>query len=131
MKIRVYYEDSDAQGIVYHANYIKFCERARSEMFFDAGIWAFSNECQFVVSSLNAKFLKSAKLGDILDVKTSVVGLKRTNVTLLHEIYKIADINGNECNDLVFSCEVTCVCMSYLKISKIPKDISLFFKAQA
>ena len=35
MKIRVYYEDTDAGGIVYHANYIKYCERARSELFFE------------------------------------------------------------------------------------------------
>lgn len=130
MKIRVYYEDSDAQGIVYHTNYIKFCERARSEMFFGAGIRAFSDECQFVVSSLNAKFLKPARLGDMLNVKTSVVELKRTSVILLHEIYKIADINGSECSEFVFSCEVTCVCMSNSKISKIPEEISVFFKAQ-
>ena len=38
MKIRVYYEDTDAGGIVYHTNYIKFCERARSEVFFQRGI---------------------------------------------------------------------------------------------
>lgn len=34
MKIRVYYDDTDAGGVVYHANYLKFCERARSELFF-------------------------------------------------------------------------------------------------
>jgi len=38
MKIRVYYEDTDAGGIVYHANYIKYCERARSEHFFARGV---------------------------------------------------------------------------------------------
>ncbi|MEN8727803.1 MAG: acyl-CoA thioesterase, partial [Sulfurovum sp.] len=37
MKIRVYYEDTDAGGIVYHTNYIKYCERARSEIFFQRG----------------------------------------------------------------------------------------------
>ncbi|MDY3200170.1 MAG: acyl-CoA thioesterase, partial [Arcobacter sp.] len=37
MKVRIYYEDTDAAGIVYHANFIKYCERARSEIFFRQG----------------------------------------------------------------------------------------------
>ncbi|MDD3597397.1 MAG: acyl-CoA thioesterase, partial [Sulfuricurvum sp.] len=37
MQIRVYYEDTDAGGIVYHSNYLNFCERARSHLFFDVG----------------------------------------------------------------------------------------------
>ena len=66
MKIRIYYEDTDAGGIVYHANYIKYCERARSEMFFDPEVKPFSKDGHFVVSEIRAKFKKPAVLSDIL-----------------------------------------------------------------
>ena len=65
MKFRIYYDSTDAGGIVYHTEYIKFCEQARSEIFFKNGIF-FENE-GYVVTNLNAKFLSSAKLGDIIE----------------------------------------------------------------
>ena len=65
MRIRVYYEDTDCGGIVYHTNYIKYCERARSELFFAQGTPPSHATCGFVVSALEAKFLGFAKLGDI------------------------------------------------------------------
>ena len=77
MKIRIYYEDTDAGGIVYHANYIKYCERARSEMFFGSDVKPFSKDGHFVVSEIRAKFKKPAVLGDLLEVKTSVASLKK------------------------------------------------------
>jgi len=54
MKIRVYYEDTDSGGVVYHTQYLAFCERARSEIFFQNGI-DFS-ESGFVVRDLEATF---------------------------------------------------------------------------
>ena len=61
MKIRVYYEDTDTGGIVYHTNYIKFCERARSEMFFERGmVPSQSDESGFVVRNLSANFLATS-----------------------------------------------------------------------
>ena len=52
MKFRIYYEDTDAQGIVYHSNYFKFCERARSEAFIKSGIDIFSSRAYFVVNKI-------------------------------------------------------------------------------
>lgn len=88
MEIRVYYEDTDCGGIVYHSNYLKFCERARSEMFFDKGKMPYNQTLGFVVRSLSANFIKSAKLGDVLEVKTSILELKKVQLTLKQEIYK-------------------------------------------
>ena len=76
MKIRIYYEDTDAQGIVYHANYIKFCERARSEALMQAGVDFARADAHFVVSELCAKFLRPARLGDTLEIHTSLAALK-------------------------------------------------------
>ena len=78
MNIRVYYEDTDLGGIVYHANYIKFCERARSEIFFKNKIVPIDNKQNgFVVRNLKADFLATSTLGDLLSVVTSLIMLKR------------------------------------------------------
>ena len=83
MKIRIYYEDTDAGGIVYHANYIKYCERARSEMFFGSEVKPFSKDGHFVVSEIRAKFKKPAVLSDIL-----IAELKKMPAIVKHQIYK-------------------------------------------
>lgn len=78
MKVRIYYEDTDAGGIVYHTNYIKYCERARSEHFFSHGMLpGDTNKYGFVVRKINADFLGSTKLGDLLTVRTSILELKK------------------------------------------------------
>jgi acyl-CoA thioester hydrolase len=89
VKIRVYYEDTDAGGIVYHTNYIKYCERARSEIFFSKGMMpGEDNKNGFVVRDLKAQFLSTAKLGDLLEMKTQILELKKSSVILLQEIFK-------------------------------------------
>jgi acyl-CoA thioester hydrolase len=68
--IRVYYEDTDAAGIVYHANYIKFMERARTEWLralgFDQRAIAREHGIAFVVRSANVEFLRPARFNDQL-----------------------------------------------------------------
>lgn len=86
MKIRVYYEDTDCGGIVYHTNFIKFCERARSEVFFSVGKMPCVQDAGFVVRSIKANFYKSAFLGDLLEVKTQILELKKATLILLQEI---------------------------------------------
>ncbi|UFH58293.1 YbgC/FadM family acyl-CoA thioesterase [Sulfurovum mangrovi] len=89
MKVRIYYEDTDAGGIVYHTNYIKYCERARSEHFFSRGMMpGEGNKSGFVVRKIDADFLGSARLGDLLEVRTSVEEFKKSSLILLQEIYK-------------------------------------------
>ena len=82
MKIRIYYEDTDAGGIVYHTNYIKYCERARSEAFFETGLNFTKEGGYFVVSALEAKFLASAVLGDEVVVRTKLIELKKASLVL-------------------------------------------------
>lgn len=89
MKIRVYYEDTDAGGVVYHSNYLKFCERARSELFFQKGADIFdSKRGHFVLSRADCSFLKPAKLGDVIEVRTQILRLRGASVNLRQEIYK-------------------------------------------
>ena len=120
MKIRVYYEDTDTGGIVYHTNYIKFCERARSEMFFERGmVPSQSDESGFVVRNLSANFLATSKLGDMLDVTSNIVTLKNSSLTLLQEVWKK--------DEKIFSMEVVLVYVDKGKPSRIPKVFSEVF----
>ncbi len=112
MKRRIYYNNTDAGGVVYHTEYIKFCEQARSEIFFQKGI-NFTQNSGYVVKELNAKYIKSAKLGDLIEIKTSLIKLKKASITLLQEIFLE--------NEKIFSLNITLVYIENSKISKIPK----------
>ncbi|EFT7220397.1 acyl-CoA thioesterase [Campylobacter jejuni] len=89
MKMRVYYEDTDAGGVVHHSNYLKFCERARSEIFFNKKVDIFdASKGHFLLAKANCNFLKPAKLGDMIEIKTKILEVKNASVEILQEIYK-------------------------------------------
>ena len=122
MKIRVYYEDTDAGGIVYHTRYINFCERARSEIFFNNGMLPTGGEKSgFVVRKIDADFLGSAKLGDLLEVKSRLVELKRSSTTLLQEVW----LEERK----LFSMTILLVYMDHGKISRIPAHFLELFES--
>ena len=125
MKIRIYYEDTDAGGIVYHTNYIKFCERARSEAFFQAGLNFTKEGGYFVVSSLEAKFIASAVLGDEVFVRTKILELKKASLVLEQEIYKFDDKNAEK---LLFRATITLAFMKEEKLAKINEEIKKFLE---
>lgn len=77
MKLRVYYEDTDASGVVYHANYLKFAERGRTEMmrafgFEHSGIAA-ATGAVFTVTRAAADYRSPARLDDLLEIETRIV----------------------------------------------------------
>lgn len=120
MKIRVYYEDTDLGGIVYHANYLKYCERARSEVFFAQGRNPTLGEGSgFVVRHIDANFVATATLGELLEVKTSLVTLKNASIVLLQEIWKE--------EHKVFSMKITLVYLHAQKPSRIPESFKEIF----
>ncbi|MCX6074977.1 MAG: YbgC/FadM family acyl-CoA thioesterase [Campylobacterales bacterium] len=88
MNIRVYYEDTDVGGVVYHSNYLNFCERARSQLFFDAGRSPILEGGHFVAKHIEADYLKSAKFADVVEVKTQLIQLKNASFTLLQQIFR-------------------------------------------
>jgi len=114
VKIRVYYEDTDVGGVVYYANYLNFCERARSEAFFERGISPILEDGHFVARKLNADYLKSAKLGDILDVQTQLIEMKAASFTLKQTIFRD--------DEKVFTLEILLVHIGFdAKIQKMHK----------
>ena len=72
--VRVYYEDTDAGGVVYHSNYLRFAERARTELLREAGIdhvtLMTENGLMFAVRRCEAEYVKPARLDDALEVRT-------------------------------------------------------------
>jgi len=122
MKIRVYYEDTDLGGIVYHTNYIKYCERARSEIFFTQGIQPTSGENSgFVVRDIKASFLSTSTLGDLLQVTTEIKSLKHSSIILIQNIWK-EEIK-------VFSMEIVLVYITAGKPCRIPVLFRTVFNA--
>lgn len=88
MNIRVYYEDTDTGGVVYHSNYLNFCERARSDCFFKLGITPKLEKGHFVARKLQAQYFSSAKLGDLLEVKSELIEMRGASFSLLQTVYK-------------------------------------------
>ena len=115
MKIRVYYEDTDTGGVVYHSNYFNFCERARSDAFFKKGMTPVLENGHFVARKVNADFYISAKLGDILDVKTELLEMKAASFSLRQTIYKE--------DKKIFELEILLVYLSFeAKVQRLDKE---------
>ena len=90
--IRVYYEDTDAAGIVYYANYLKFAERARTEMLRAAGTAAgFRREdtgLTFVVQRCSAEYRRPARLDDLVEVQTRVTRVGAASLALRQDVWR-------------------------------------------
>ena len=120
-KTKVYYEDTDAGGIVYYARYLHFIERARTEMIYDH---LKLNHKQlrdqfnviFVVRECNVKYLKSANFEDNLKVKTKVIKKSPVRLNLLQEVSKN--------NEILVAAQVElAVIDSKGSVSRISKDL--------
>jgi len=104
--IRVYYEDTDLAGIVYYANYLKFIERARSEMVRAAGIDQTAMKAAgqvFAVARLEADYRAPAKFDDELIVETSVTKTTPARLTLQQVVTRKST--------LIFDAKVVLVCL--------------------
>ena len=108
LPIRVYFQDTDAGGVVYHASYVNFMERARTEWLRTHG---YSNAglmkefgVVFVVRSLKLDYLKPALLDDLLNVTAQIKEIGRSRLNLLQSV-----LRGNE---LLTEAEVHLVCVS-------------------
>jgi tol-pal system-associated acyl-CoA thioesterase len=92
LRVRVYYEDTDAQGVVYYANYFRFMERARTEWLDALGIdhrSMMNDENRIlVVTDAHAKFIIPARLGDSLVVTASLKRLGRASFDIEQNIYR-------------------------------------------
>ena len=114
--VKIYYEDTDFSGFVYHANYLKFLERARSELFgvdFIKSLY-FDGKNHFVLAKMDSKFIKPAVFGDNLLVKTDAEYRLGSPLVICHQ----------EClleGETIMKANVTLCLVSY---NGRPKNIS-------
>ena len=124
-KIRVYYEDTDASGRVYHANYLKYFERGRSNLIYQS---KYNHQellkkfnIIFVVKSLNINYLKPAFFEDIIEVQTSLKLLSRVKLIFNQKIIRN--------NELLVDAEVIVIPINTKgKIIKLNEDLYSFLK---
>ena len=95
-KFKIYYEDTDAGGIVYHANYLKYLERARSEAIYSLGLTNTNlqkyHDTLIIVKSCNIEYKKPAKFEDELEIISSILSKTRTSFTMKQIIKKNEEI---------------------------------------
>ncbi len=90
-KIKIYYEDTDAGGVVYYANYLKFMERARTEYLASRGIDVSDYHNKgfvFAVVDAEIHYKHPAKLGDIIEIITDIIEITKVTIKIKHIIRK-------------------------------------------
>jgi acyl-CoA thioester hydrolase len=104
LNLRVYYEDTDFSGYVYHSNYLKFCERARSDFLRVLGVdqnAMFAEGGAFVVRRMNCDFLKPARFDDVLTVESMPGEAKGARFEIKQRVLRGEDV--------LFTADVTAV----------------------
>ncbi|WP_195818559.1 tol-pal system-associated acyl-CoA thioesterase [Roseobacter sp. MH60115] len=105
-RLRVYYEDTDMAGIVYHANYLRYIERARSDWVRDMGIDQLAMKDQgvvFAVRRVEAEYLRPARFDDTLDVETTLIHMTPARMVMRQKVRRD--------DDLLFTADVTIACL--------------------
>ena len=104
LTIRIYFEDTDAQGLVYNSNYLKYLERGRTEFLRNMGYdqkELLKNGIIFVVKKVNLDFIKAAELDDIIEIKSKILEVKNVSFTFHQEIF---DVENKKILDAIIKC---------------------------
>ena len=119
--VRVYYEDTDAGGVVYYANYLKFMERARTEWLratgFELPALADEHGILFVVRAVDIDYLKPARFNDALDVTLELTDHGRSQITLFQQVLRGRDVLTQA------RVRAVCVATQTIKPARIPRPV--------
>ena len=130
MQVRVYYEDTDFSGIVYHANYLRFMERGRTNYLrlLGADQRALFAEAEsetpgfaFVVRSMTLEYLKPSRMDDLLDIVTRALDVKGASILMGQEVWR-----GDE---LLLEAKVKVAFVAGGRAKPIPKALRIAMKA--
>ena len=130
MNIRVYYEDTDFSGIVYHANYLRFMERGRTNylrlMGAEQHVLFAETETEtpgyaFVVRAMTLDFLKPARMDDVLEIVTWPVAVRGASIALAQEVRRDAAV--------LVKASVRVACISEGQPQRIPQSLRTLMKA--
>lgn len=131
--VRVYYEDTDSGGVVYYANYLKFMERARTELLRSLGYQQDQLQQElgiiFAVHSASIKYIKPARFNDELNVVTSISSLGKASISFKQSIYLVSTHHhgdtGNVVPGLLSEADIKIACLNAKKFTaqSIPASI--------
>jgi acyl-CoA thioester hydrolase len=120
--VRVYYEDTDAGGVVYYANYLKFLERARTEYLrmlgYEQDLLANEQNVIFIVCGVTIEYLKPAYFNELLNVSVNITRLRKTSLLFRQAVH-------NQQNERICQAEIKIACIdkTTLKPVTIPDFI--------
>jgi len=119
--VRIYFEDTDSGGVVYHSNYLKFMERARTEwlrsVHLNQADLKKRDKIMFVVANVNIDYKKAARFNDELDIETSIDKIGASRVDLTQNIMKNSDLYTSA------KVNIACIHSETFKPQRIPKLI--------
>ena len=121
LPVRIYYEDTDAGGVVYYANYLKFFERGRTEFLRDVDIQQdtlLAEDIAFMVKKVDMDCLKSARFNQLLSVTTEVISQRKASLTFRQKIF-------DDKKELLCQADtlIACVNLKRMKPTAIPTKI--------
>ena len=119
--VRIYFEDTDSGGVVYHSNYLNFMERARTEwlrsLHLNQADLKKKDKIMFVVANVNIDYKKAARFNDELDIKTSLDKIGASRIDLTQNIMKNSDLYTSA------RVSIACIHSETFKPQRIPKLI--------
>ena len=118
--MRVYYEDTDFSGVVYHASYLRFLERGRTEYLRALGVHQQSiadgtkgSKFVFAVRRMSIDFLRSARMDDMLDIETQVTKVGGASIQMTQRILRA--------DEVLLSADVMIACVTDARATRIPE----------
>ncbi len=123
--LKIYYEDTDSGGVVYYANYLKFIERARTNLIKELGFSLkklnSDYDCSFIVRKLRCDYIQSAKLEDELVIHSKILEIKNASFQIEQNILRD--------DQIIFTSEVLMACINSLgQPKKIPEELKSLIK---
>jgi acyl-CoA thioester hydrolase len=125
MDVRIYYEDTDAGGVVYHANYLAYMERARTEFLREHGLSVSEMHNMgiiFPVVAIEINYRAPARLDDLLEVKTGIIALKNSSFVAEQKIFR------KDHGKLLVEAKVTLACVGEgMRARRLPQELRELF----
>jgi len=122
LDVRVYLEDTDAGGIVYHASYLRFMERARTEWLRGLGLdqtRTFADDLSFVVHSMQLRFLQPAKLDQRLVVTCDIRAVRAASIVAEQRV--VVESTGEPC--CTASVTIACISLATHRVRRLPAEL--------
>ena len=113
--VRVYYEDTDSGGVVYYANYLKFMERARTELLRSLGFQQDQLQQElgviFAVRSADIQYIKPARFNDELNVITSIASLRKASILFKQTVHLASSLHDDASETVLAEADIKIACL--------------------